>query len=350
MQKLRYPPPGSAPTTVVIPSGSEAHPTKVKLIEYDAHSFIEKEVDSIDELADSLESQRVTWVNVEGFGSVELVQQLGQRFRIHPLVIADVFTLSQRPHLDEYDRQIFVLLQTVHQKRPSEVVFEQLSVLIGERFVITFQRDAEHDVFDPIRIRLREGGGNARFLRSDYLAYTLIDAAVDHYFPAVEKIGNAIEEMEEILPKGPTREKLKQVHDIRKAVALLRRAVWPQQEILTHLLQDDSGLLSDRTKPFIRDTYDHVLALVDLLESYRDAALSLVDLYTSSLATRTHEMLRVMMIITSIFIPPIFIAAVYGMNSDRTASPFNLAELVALGVMALVAGGVVLYFKCKRWL
>ncbi|MBV8277414.1 MAG: magnesium and cobalt transport protein CorA, partial [Verrucomicrobia bacterium] len=255
MQKLHYPPPGSAPTTVPVPS--EARPTSIKVIEYDAHSFVEKQLGTLDELLDSLENQKVTWVNVEGLGSVDLVQELGRLFQIHPLAIADIFTVGQRPHLDTYDQQIFLLLQMVYHNQELELVFEQLSILIGERFILTFQEEPGRDVFEPVRARLREGAGSARFLRNDYLAYTLIDTVIDHYYPAVEKIGEAIEELEESLLEKPTRENLRQVHEIRAALALLRRAIWPQRDILLRLWHDDSGLLSDRTKPFIRDTYDH---------------------------------------------------------------------------------------------
>jgi magnesium transporter len=314
-------------------------------------------VDTVDELLDSLENQKVTWINVEGLGSVELVQELGRVFQIHPLAIADIFTVGQRPHLDTYDRQIFLLLQMVYHNQELELVFEQLSVLVGERFVLTFQEEPGHDVFEPVRVRLREGAGNARFFRNDYLAYTLIDTVIDYYFPAVEKIGEAIEELEESLLEKPNRESLREVHEIRGALASLRRAIWPQRDLLLRLWHDDCDLFSDRTKPFIRDTYDHALALIDLVESYRDATVNFVELYVSGLSMRTNEIIRVLTVISSIFIPLTFIAGVYGMNFDRSSGPLNMPELsspigypAVLLLMAAVAGGMLLYFKRKRWL
>jgi magnesium transporter len=355
MQKLHYPPPGSAPTAVSVPA--KARPTSIRLIEYDAHSFVEKQVGAVDELLDSLENQKVSWINVEGLGSVELIKELGRVFQIHPLAIADILTVGQRPHLDAYDRQVFLLLQMVYQNDELELVFEQLSVLVGDRFVLTFQEEPGRDVFEPVRNRLREGAGNARFLRNDYLAYILIDTVIDHYFPAVEKIGEAIEGLEESLLEKPTRENLRQVHEIREALALLRRAIWPQRDLLLRLWHDDSELFSDRTKPFIRDTYDHALALIDLVESYRDATVNFMELYISGLSMRTNEIVRVLTVISSIFIPLTFIAGVYGMNFDRSSSPLNMPELsspvgypAVLLVMAAVAGGMLLYFKRKRWL
>ena len=357
MQKLHYPPPGSAPTTIPNPNKSESHPTVIKLIEYDAHSFVEKQVSSVDELFDCLQNHKVSWINVEGLGSVEVVQELGQHFQLHPLAIADVLTLGQRPHLDEYDRHLYVLMQMVYHNEDLELVFTQLSLLVGDGFVITFQETPGADVFEPVRVRLREGGGAARFLRFDYLAYALVDAVIDRYFPVVEKIGEAIEDLEEVLLEKPTRENLRQVHEIRVALALLRRAMWPQRDVLMRLWHEDSGLVSDRTKPFIRDTYDHALALIDLLESYRDATVNFMDLYVSSLSMRTNEIMRVLTVISSIFIPLTFVAGVYGMNFDRTASKLNMPELgspigypACLLTMALVAGGMLLYFKRKHWL
>jgi magnesium transporter len=355
MQKLHYPPPGSAPTAVSVPA--KARPTSIRLIEYDAHSFVEKQVGAVDELLDSLENQKVSWINVEGLGSVELIEELGRVFQIHSLAIADILTVGQRPHLDAYDRQVFLLLQMVYQNDELELVFEQLSVLVSARFVLTFQEEPGRDVFEPVRNRLREGAGNARFLRNDYLAYILIDTVIDHYFPAVEKIGEAIEGLEESLLEKPTRENLRQVHEIREALALLRRAIWPQRDLLLRLWHDDSELFSDRTKPFIRDTYDHALALIDLVESYRDATVNFMELYISGLSMRTNEIVRVLTVISSIFIPLTFIAGVYGMNFDRSSSALNMPELsspvgypAVLLVMAAVAGGMLLYFKRKRWL
>ncbi|MBV9276081.1 MAG: magnesium/cobalt transporter CorA [Verrucomicrobia bacterium] len=357
MQKLQYPPPGSAPATVIVPAGAEKRPTQISLIEYDANSFVEKEVTNIDDLAESLDNHKVSWINVAGLGSIELIKQIGQQFRIHPLAIADVFTLDQRPHLDEYDRQLFMVLQMVYHDEKSQLVFEQLSLLIGEHFVITFQEEADMDVFEPVRARIRQGAGNVRYLRNDYLGYVLIDTVIDQYFPVAEKIGDAISEVEDALVEQPSREQLKQIHEIRRAVAHLRRAIWPQREILLRLLHDENRLLSERTRPFIRDTYDHSLALLDLLESYRDATVSFMDVYVSSLSMRTNEIVRVLTIVSTIFIPLTFIAGVYGMNFERSAGPFNMPELgwpygypLCLLLMAVVAGTMLLYLKRRGWL
>jgi magnesium transporter len=350
MRKFRYHSPGTAPATLVPPPEQAGCMPTLRLISYDAHSFQEREIGTIDELLDSVEGSKVNWINVDGLGDVATLRKLGEYFRIHPLALEDVFNTGQRPHIDEYEDQLFMVLQMVYQEEQGELVFEQMSVFLGEKYVITIQEDPG-DMFDPIRKRLREGRGNARFMRSDYLAYTLIDTAVDQYFPLSEALGDSVECMEEELLQNPTREKLRQIHELRQALAQLRRAVWPTREVITHLLRDDSGLVAEKTKPFLRDCLDHVLAIVDLLESYRDITTSFMDLYVSSLSMRTNEIMRVLTIISSIFIPLTFIAGLYGMNFVHMPElHWRLGYPFALVLMLLVAVGMIAYFKRKNWL
>lgn len=287
MQKIRYNAPGSAPATLIpLPEQAGCKP-KLQLIEYDAHSYQEREIELAD--LESLHSSRVNWINVGGLGDVETLQKVGERFRIHSLALEDVFNTGQRPHIDEYENQLFIVLQMAYEETEGELVFEQVSLVLGDHYVITIQEDAATDVFEPIRKRLREGLGHARFLRSDYLAYTLIDAVIDQYFPLSEALGDSIEGMEEEVLTAPSCDKLQQIHEFRQALAQLRRAVWPTREVLARLLRDESGLIAEKTKPFLRDCLDHVLAIVDLLETYRDITTSLMDLYLSSLSMRTND-------------------------------------------------------------
>jgi len=350
MRKFRYHTPGTAPATLVpLPEQAGCTP-KLRLISYDAHSFHDREIETIDELLDSVEGSKVNWINVDGLGDVETLRKLGEHFRIHPLALEDVFNTGQRPHLDEYEDQLFIVLQMVYQEEKGELVFEQMSVFLGDRYVITIQEDPG-DIFEPIRKRLREGRGNARFMRSDYLAYTLIDAAVDQYFPLSEALGDSIECMEEELLEDPTREKLRQIHEFRQALAQLRRAIWPTREVLTRLLRDESGLVAEKTKPFLRDCLDHVLAIVDLLESYRDITTSFMDLYVSSLSMRTNEIMRVLTIVSSVFIPLTFIVGLYGMNfADMPELHWKFGYPAILLIMLAVAIGMIMFFKRKNWL
>jgi magnesium transporter len=244
--------------------------------------------------------------------------------------------------------KLFILLQMVYEDE--EIVFEQVSLVVGKEFVITIQEMPGRDVFDPVRQRLREGGGNARFMGSDYLAYALIDAVVDHFFPIVESLGESIEDMQESLLELPTREKLEGVHDFRKALSQLRRAVWPSRDVCARLWRDETGLISDRTKPFLRDSYDNTMSIIDLLESYRDAIRNVMDLYISSLSMRTNEVMRVLTIISTIFIPLTFLVGVYGMNFEHMPELHSEYGYVGIWtVMLAVALGMIAFFKHRKW-
>jgi len=357
MNKLRYSKPGTAPATLVAPLDQEGRKPEISLIEYDAHTIQEKKVERIEETFSCPQNGKVGWINISGLGDVEILRQVGLNFRIHPLALEDMLNTGQRPKVEEYESQLFIVLQMAYATNDEDIVFEQVSMVLGKQFVITVQEEAGHDVFGPVRLRLQQGGGNVRYMKADYLAYTLVDAVVDHYFPLVESLGDSMEEFQERVLNDPTRERLRQLHDFRRAIAELRRAVWPQREVLGHLTRDETGLIEGQTKFFFRDCYDHTMIVLDLLETYRDATRNLMDLYLSSLSMRTNEIIRVLTVISSIFIPLTFIAGLYGMNFDRSTSGLNMPELgwrfgylYAIGLMLAVAVGMILFFKRKKWL
>ena len=356
MDKLRYPPPGTAPATLVVPPEYQGQKPVISLIEYDAHSIEERKIETMDELLPCLDNDKVSWINVDGLGDPEFIQRLGQHFRIHPLALEDIFNIGQRPKVDEYDRQLFIVLDMGYENKEGEVVFEQVCVVLAEQFVITIQEEDSGDVFNPVRQRLRDGGGNARFMKSDYLAYALIDAVIDQYFPIIESLGESMEDLQETLLDQPTRERLRELHEFKRLIARIRRAVWPQREVLGRLMRDETGLVAARTKPFFRDCYDHTVIMVDILETFREATRNIMDIYLSSISIRTNEVMRVLTVISSIFIPLTFIAGVYGMNFDPKLSPFNMPELewpfgylFAICLMLAVAIGMIVFFKRKKW-
>jgi len=356
MDKLRYPPPGTAPATLIVPPEYQGQKPAVSLTEYDAHSIEERKIETIDELLPCLDNDKVSWINVEGLGDTEFFQQLGLHFRIHQLALEDIFNLGQRPKVDEYDRQLFIVLDMAYEPRKEEVVFEQVCMVLAEKFIITIQEDPG-DVFDPVRQRLREGAGNARFMKSDYLAYALIDAVIDRYFPIIESLGESMDDLQETLLDQPTRERLSELHELKRLIARIRRAVWPQREVLSRLMRDETELIAPRTRPFFRDCYDHTVIMLDLLETFRDAARNIMDIYLSSISIRTSEIMRVLTVISSIFIPLTFIAGVYGMNFDPKLGPFNMPELewpfgypFAICLMLAVAIGMIVFFKRKKWI
>ena len=356
MDKLRFPPPGTAPATLVVPPEYQGQQPVVTLIEYDAHSIEERKIETMDELLPCLDNDKVSWINVDGLGDPEFFQRLGRQFRIHPLALEDLFNIGQRPKIDEYDRQLFIVLDMAYENKKEEVVFEQVCIVLAENFVITIQEDPG-DVFDAVRQRLRDGGGNARFMKADYLAYALIDSVIDQYFPIVESLGESMDDLQETLLDQPTRERLRDLHEFKRLIARIRRAVWPQREVLGRLMRDETGLVAARTKPFFRDCYDHTVIMVDILETFREAARNIMDVYLSSINIRTNEIMRVLTVISSIFIPLTFIAGVYGMNFDPKLSPFNMPELewtfgypFAICLMLAVAIGMIVFFKRKKWI
>jgi magnesium transporter len=357
MNKVRYHKPGTAPATLVSPPDKEGHPPEVSLIEYDTHTILERKIERIEEIFPCLDNDKVSWINIGGLGDAEMLSQLGTHFHIHPLALEDMLNAGQRPKVEEYDNQLFIVLQMVYESEECSIVFEQVCLVLGRQYVITVQEEAGRDVFDPVRQRLRKGTGNARYMKSDYLAYALVDAVVDHYFPLIESLGDSMEEFQQTVLDNPTRKRLKDLHDFRHAIAELRRAVWPQRDVLGRLVRDETGLVEGRTKLFFRDCYDHTVIILDLLETFRDATRNLMDLYLSSITIRTNEVMRVLTVISSIFIPLTFLAGIWGMNFDRSAGPFNMPELgwpfgylCALALMLAVAIGMILYFKRKKWL
>jgi magnesium transporter len=357
MNKLRYSQPGTAPATLVASSEQKGQKPQVSLIEYDAHTILEKRVEQIDEISSCLENDKISWIHVGGLGDVELLKELGLVFRIHPLALEDMLNAGQRPKVEEYDSQLFIVLQMAYSTKDGDITFEQLCIVLGERHVITVQEEAARDVFEPVRQRLRQGGGNLRFMKADYLAYALVDAIVDHYFPLIERLGDSMEEFQETVLDDPTRERLRQLHDFRHAIAELRRAMWPQRDVLSRLVRDETGLVDERTRSFFRDCYDHTVIILDLLETFRDTTRNIMDLYHSSLSIRTNEVMRLLTVVISIFIPLTFIAGIYGMNFDRSASSLNMPELgwrfgylYAIGLMLSVAIGMIIFFKRKKWL
>ena len=351
MQKLRYHRPGTAPATLVAPPEQAGHKPVIKLIEYDAYSLEEHEVENVEEVFKCLENHKVSWIDISGLGDVELFRRLGQHFHFHPLALEDALSPGQRPKVDEYEGQLFILLQMAYEDKEEELIFEQVSLLLGKEYLVTVQEIPGRDVFEPVRQRLRGAGGNARFMKSDYLAYALVDAVIDHYFPIVESLGEAIEEMEETVLERPTRKRLHEVHEFRKALLQLRRAVWPARDVLAHLWRDETGLISDQTKPFLRDCYDNAISIIDLMETYRDAVRDIMDLYLSTLSIRTNEVMRVLAVITCIFAPLTFIVGVYGMNFEVMPElKWQHGYLSVWLTIIAVSVGMILYFKLKKWL
>lgn len=356
MIRIKYHTPGTPPATLVSQSESEPEPSVISLIQYDSETIFEGRFDNFEDLIERFDPAKVNWINIDGLGDVELLRKLGQHFHIHPLALEDVLNTSQRPKVEYFQDHFFIISEMIYRDQRERIAVEQLSIFLGKSFVLTIQEECEHDVFAAIRERLRNGRGFARRMKADYLTYTLLDSIVDGFFPILEEIGEGIEEIEEELLSHPSKQSLRDLYESKRMLMQLRRAAWPQREIFNTLIRDDSGLISTDTQVFLRDCYDHITQIIDILESFRDLAAGLMDVYLSSLGFRTNEIMRVLTVISSIFIPLTFIAGVYGMNFN-TDHPLNMPELnwpygyiTCLGVMVLVAIGMVAFFKSKKWL
>ncbi|HEY5704325.1 MAG TPA: magnesium/cobalt transporter CorA [Terrimicrobiaceae bacterium] len=353
---MKYHVPGTPPATLISAAKGDGTPPVITLIQYDGGTIFEGEFDTFEDLMQRFNPSMVNWVNIDGLSDVGLLRKLGQQFNIHPLALEDVLNTTQRPKVEYYADQYFIVSEMIYEEDDRRVSLEQLSIFLGKSYVLTIQEESEHDVFEQVRSRLRSGRGYARKMKSDYLAYALLDATVDQFYPILETLGESIEAIEEELLEKPSRETLRKLHQAKRLLLQLRRTVWPQREIFNTLIRDDSGLVSKETQIFLRDCYDHTAQIVDILESYRDLAAGLMDIYLSSLGFRTNEIMRVLTVISSIFIPLTFLAGVYGMNFN-TDHPLNMPELnwpygylLCLGVMFCIGAGMVIFFRRKRWL
>jgi magnesium transporter len=356
MIRIKYHPPGTPPATMELPVDHDASPSQISLIQYDEATIFEGRFDTVAELLARFDPAKVNWINIDGLGSPDVLRELAEHFGIHPLAMEDVLNTAQRPKVERYENQYFIISEMIYHESEKRLAVEQLSLFLGEGYVITLQEECGKDVFDAVRARLRSGRGYSRKMQADYLTYALLDATVDQFFPILERVGDVIEGIEDELLAKPNKETLRRLYEGKRLLLQLRRAAWPQREIFNTLMRDDSGLVAPGTQIFLRDCYDHVTQIIDILESFRDLTAGLMDVYLSSLGFRTNEIMRVLTVISSIFIPLTFIAGVYGMNFN-TDHPWNMPELnwpfgylLCLSVMGSIALGMILYFKRRRWL
>jgi magnesium transporter len=346
--------PGAAPGTLVIPPG--ARPSALTVFAYHGDRCFEVHPEKVAELRELREKYPVIWVNVDGLGDLAMLKELAGVFHLHPLAMEDVVNMHQRPKLDEFPDCLFIVMRML--TRNEVLSEEQVSIFIGRNFVLTFQENLPGDSFGPVRQRLRERGPLTS-RGPDYLAYRLIDAIIDSYFPLLEQYGELLEGLEEEVLVTLNRDTLLRVHAVRHELLTIRRAIWPAREAINSLVRDRTPLIQDETRLFFRDAYDHTVQLMDLLETYREVGSDMRDLYMSSASNRLNEIMKVLTIISTIFIPLTFIAGVYGMNFDWQdgKNPYNMPELrwywgypFVLLVMVVIAVSLLLFFRRKGWI
>jgi len=342
---------GLAPGTLIHIGEKKVEAARITVIDYDKEQFQQKELETVEECFPFKEEPTVTWINIDGLHNIEIIEEIGKCFDIHPLILEDIVNTAHRPKLEDLDDYVFIVLKMLYyDKESGSVKSEQVSLILCQHCLISFQ-EREGDVFSLVRERIRKGKGHTRKGGVDYLAYALIDAVVDHYFIILETFGEQIEELEEALVTSPTPEILESIHHMKKEMIYLRKQVWPLREVVASLRRGEIALIRESTNIFLADVYDHTVHVIDTIESLRDVLSGMLDIYLSTVSNKMNEVMKVLTIMATIFIPLTFIAGVYGMNFKYMPElEWHWGYFGALSVMVGVGVLMVFYFKRKTWL
>jgi magnesium transporter len=342
---------GRPPGTLVHVGEPRTAPIRIRLLEYTAETLVERELDGVADALACRDSAPISWIDLDGVHRFELLEQLGAGFGLHPLVLEDIVNTDHRPKVEDFDDYLFLVLKMPHYEAAGATVrLEQVSLVLGPSFVLSFQ-EQPGDVFEGIRQRLRSARGRIRKMGADYLAYALLDAVVDSYFAILEHLGDEIEHLEEQLIAQATPATLTAIHHFKREMILLRKAVWPLRELIAGLQRAESPLIRPATEVFLRDVYDHTVQIIDTVETLRDILSGLLDLYLSSISNRMNEVMKVLTIIATVFIPLTFLAGIYGMNFEHMPElRWRWSYPLLWLVMLALAGGMFCFFRRKRWL
>jgi len=326
------------------------HDIRLTLIDYKENHF-EEVVDVDDIWQMRLPSpDSVSWLDVSGIHEVEVIKEIGHHLNIHPLIMEDIASPNQRPKMEMFDDQMYIVARMLHVGDDGAIQEEQISIILGKSYIISFQ-ELPGDVFDPVRERLRVGKGIIRKMGADYLAYALLDLIVDFYFVLLERLGTEVEDLELEVMDDPSKQTIRSIRTAKQTIIGYRKDIWPVRELVSAMIRDESGLVRKKTTTYLRDVYDHVVQIIDLMETYRDQLSGLTDLYLSSLSQRMNEVMQVLTIIGSIFIPLTFIAGVYGMNfAVMPELSWEYGYAAVWGIMIITGISLTLFFKRRNWL
>jgi magnesium transporter len=338
---------GARPGTLAIPPGSP--PPKINVVQYDSTRVDRREITDVAELRGLHDSNRVTWVDVQGLGDEATIRAIGEAFDLHPVALENAVNVPQRAKTELYDQHQLIIART--PIIDADVVqTPQVCFIVGKRYLLTFQ-ERYFGFFDPVRERIQAGIGAIRRAGPDYLAYAMIDAMVDRYYPVAQRLSDRLEDLEDFIVANPHPEVLAQTHALRRQLAILRRVGWPQREALNALLREQTPFFSQQTKVFLRDTHDHIAQIVELIDSSREMASDLAEAYLSNVSHRTNEVMKVLTLMASIFIPLTFLAGIYGMNFENMPElRSRIGYFVVLGVMIFLAIGMTAFFRRRGWI
>jgi magnesium transporter len=350
MKKLS-PKTGLSPGSLVFVGHKKTDKTAIDIMDFNPTELKEFRTDNPEDFFPLKDTSDISWIDIKGVHNTQMISQIGEHFQIHPLVLEDIMNTRQRPKIDFYDDYIFAVLKMISwNDKKKSIETEQISLIIGHHYVLSFQ-EKEDDIFDPLRERIRKGKGRIRSMGSDYLAYAMLDVTVDNYFLVLEGIGEYMELLEEKVLQKPDKEILKEIYVLKRENLMLRKAVWPLREVNAQLERTESTIVKKKTRPFLRDLYDHTIQVIDTVETNRDMTSGLLELYLSTLSNKTNEVMKVLTIIATIFIPLTFIVGIYGMNFDNMPElHWPWAYFAVLGIMALIAVGMLFYFRRRKWL
>ncbi|MFH1589884.1 MAG: magnesium/cobalt transporter CorA [archaeon] len=341
---------GMGPGSVVYVGKKRSAKPTFELIDYNFENVSEKKLKTIEESFPFKDMPSVTWLNIMGLHDTSIIEKVGNHFGLHPLIQEDIVSTGQRPKMEDFENYLFIVLRMLYYDKKNELSAEQVSIVIGPNFVISFQ-EQEGDVFDDVRTRIKDTKWRIRKSGSDYLAYALIDSIIDNYFLVLEKLGDKLEDLEEELNTNPSQKTLNEVYIMKKELVFLRKSVWPLREVISKFHKSESKLIQKQTVRYINDLYEHTIQVIDTIESFRDMISSMIDVHLSSLSNKMNEVMKVLTIFAAIFIPLTFIAGIYGMNFEvmpELSWPYGYA--FAWAIFLSVGIGMLVFFKKKKWI
>ena len=341
---------GLSPGSIIYTGDKESQKLSIESFDYNSEHLEEKIHSKIEDVFHFKTTKSVSWLNINGLNHVDAIEKIGNHFNLHPLTLEDIVNTSHRPKIDDYDNYVFVVLKMLYYDDNEHVINEQVSFILGDNYVLSFQ-EAEGDVFDTVRERIRYAKGRIRTLGSDYLLYALIDAVTDHYFMVIETMSNKIEDLEDNLFNGFSQEEISiQIQNLKREILKVRRAIFPLREIISKIEKNENNFIKDKTIHYFRDVYDHIIQISENIEIYREMIWGLMDMYMTTISNKMNQIMKVLTIISTIFIPLTFLAGIYGMNFDNIPElHYKYSYFILWGIMVVLFLTMLYYFKKKKW-
>ena len=341
---------GFSPGSLIHIGNRYAEKSKITLIRYDETFYWEKHLDTLADINNEKNKQGITWLNIDGLQDIKLFEDIGELFGLHPLVLEDILNTDQRPKMEDYGDYIYLVLKNFHGQENGNLLSDQISIILGKDIILSFQ-ERESGLFEPIKEKISKNKGRIRKSGADYLAHAIIDNIVDNYFVMLEDMGEKIEYLEDVLLKQTTPATLHAIHNFKRELILLRKSLWPLREAISSLERSDSPLINKSTGIYFRDIFDHTIAAIDTVETFRDMLSGMLDIYLSSTSVKLNQVMKVLTIIATIFMPLTFLAGVYGMNFKYMPElELRWSYYGVLGIMAAIAILMLIYFKKKKWI